>query len=50
MAIERRDAVRGTVIHSAHGTQFTPGRIASTPERRAAALDGEALVTAMTTR
>ena len=22
MAIERRDAVRGTVIHSAHGTQF----------------------------
>jgi transposase InsO family protein len=30
MAIEQRDAVRGTVIHSDHGTQFTVVQRAST--------------------
>ena len=51
MAIEQRDAVRGTVIHSDHGTQFTAWTFSDRAQDvGAAALDGHRSVTAMTTR
>ena len=41
MAIEQRDAIRGTVIHSDHGTQFTAWSFSGQSEEvGTAAIDG----------